>query len=236
MTDQALTSGYRRWRASELGAITERIEQGLVLELAKPLDGRRVLDVGCGDGTYAVAAAERGAEVTGVDASGSMLGAARTQAVERGVPLELCRADATSLPFAEGSFDVVIAVTVLCFIATPERALREIARVLAPSGRLVLGALGRHSSWAAWRWLRGRLGHPVWKQARFHTARQLVWLTRGAGLAVERMEGAIYYPPLGVAARCLGPYDGVPRSLTTFGGAFIALLARQRGEDAGGMQ
>jgi predicted RNA methylase len=48
------------WTATALGATTERLERAAVLELAGPLAGRDVLDVGCGDGTYALAAAAAG--------------------------------------------------------------------------------------------------------------------------------------------------------------------------------
>ena len=60
---------YARWRASEIGATTERLERQLILELVGDVGGRRVLDVGCGDGEFAVALTKRGAIVTGIDAS-----------------------------------------------------------------------------------------------------------------------------------------------------------------------
>lgn len=50
---------YARWRASPIGSLTEGLEQAVVLDLAGPLPGKRVLDVGCGDGAYGIAAAER---------------------------------------------------------------------------------------------------------------------------------------------------------------------------------
>jgi ubiquinone/menaquinone biosynthesis C-methylase UbiE len=46
---------YARWRETRLGAVTERLERAAVLDLAGPLPGRDVLDVGCGDGAYALA-------------------------------------------------------------------------------------------------------------------------------------------------------------------------------------
>ena len=57
---------YARWRASELGTITERLERDLILELVGDVRGRKVLDVGCGDGELALVHTKRGAIVTGI--------------------------------------------------------------------------------------------------------------------------------------------------------------------------
>lgn len=222
--DGALRESYGRWRASELGRITEAIEEELILELTGPLDGRRVLDVGCGDGSVALACAERGARVTGVDRSEAALAAARRRANARRASLTLLRADAQHLPFHDGAFDVVIAVTLLCLVDDAPRAVREMARVVAPGGLVVIGELGRWSTWAAWRRVRGWVGHPVWRRARFHDARGLERIARTAGLEVERTEGAVHYPPFALAARLCGPHD---RALGRLGAAFLALAARR---------
>ena len=103
---------YARWRASELGAITERAEERIVFDLAGPVRGLRVLDVGTGDGTYAIGAARRGARVTGVDVSPAMLAAASSRAESAGVSLDLREASVEKLPFEDATFDVVFAVTV----------------------------------------------------------------------------------------------------------------------------
>ena len=58
-------------------------------------------------------------------------------------------AAAEQLPFGDRSFDIVSLITVLAFMPKPGLALAEIARVLRPGGRLVLGDLGKWSSWAA---------------------------------------------------------------------------------------
>jgi SAM-dependent methyltransferase len=109
---------YAAWRGSTLGRITEQLEVDLVLELAGPLEGKRVLDVGTGDGTYAIAAAGRHkrASVVGIDVSSAMVTAARRRADEAGVDLELRSGSAESLPFEGASFDLVLAVTLLCFV------------------------------------------------------------------------------------------------------------------------
>jgi len=133
---------YRRWRASNVGVLVERLERGLILALIGDVRGRRVLDVGCGDGALAVELGRRGAEVVGVDASAAMIAAACRRARQDGIEIGFVVGDARSLPFAAGSFDLVTAITILCFVGRAAPAFREIARVLRPGGRTVIGELG----------------------------------------------------------------------------------------------
>jgi len=227
MGDTITPVAYQQWRGTALGSITERRELDLVLDMAGELGGRRVLDVGCGDGTYALAAAERDALVAGVDSAPEMIRAAEARAAERGLHVDFRVGSATALPFDDGSFDVVIAVTPLCLLGDPGAALAECARVTTPGGRVVIGELGRWSMWAASRRLRGWLGSPTWRTARFWTQRRLERLVTAAGLVVERVEGAVYYPPVLPAARLLAPLDRVPARYTTIGAGFLAVAAHQ---------
>ena len=89
---------YIGWRASELGEITEALEDGLLLDLAGDVNGRDVLDVGCGDGTLALTLSRRGAAVVGIDASPAMIETARERAAARGGRLLLCMGEAQRLP------------------------------------------------------------------------------------------------------------------------------------------
>lgn len=216
---------YARWRAMPLGSLTEELEQTVVLDLAGPLLDKHVLDVGCGDGAYSIAAAERGAVVTGIDTSAEMLDAARRRADEKRVNVELRVGDATKLPFPDETFEVVLAVTVLCFVADAQLAVREMARVLVPGGRLVLGELGRRSTWAAWRRLRGWFGSKTWRAARFRTPSELRALVQAAGLSVEDVRGSVYYPPAERLARWMAPFDSKLAELTPEGAAFVAVAA-----------
>jgi SAM-dependent methyltransferase len=233
---RSLAESYGRWRASPLGAITEGVEVRLVFALAGPLAGRRVLDVGTGDGTYAIEAAVRGAEVTGVDVDPAMVAAARARAESAHAIVRLCEGPAQALPFADGAFDVVFAVTVLCSVPDASRAVRELARVLVPGGRLVLGDLGRYSVWAAARRVRGWLGSGAWRRARFWSRADLVGLARGAGLRVVEVRGAIFYPPNGLAARLVAPFEPVLTRLQAPGAAFLALAAEKPEARAGGVR
>jgi len=216
---------YIAWRATALGTITEAIEQRLILELIDQLASRRVLDVGCGDGALVCAAALRGAQAMGIDPDPAMLGAARSHADKAGVRASFFEGRVERLPFPDASFDVVASVTALCFVQDAAGAVREMARVLRPGGRLVLGELGRWSLWAAIRRVRGWLGSATWNAARFRTVSELRALAEQAGLSVMVIRSAIYYPPIGFFARALAPIDSWFGSLTTLGAAFIALGA-----------
>lgn len=216
---------YSGWRGSDLGTITEALEDRLLFELIGNVAGCSILDVGCGEGEMAVALQRRGARVTAVDPSGSMLAAAQARARAESCPLGLVRATGERLPFAAASFDVVLAKTVLCFVPDAAPMVHEMARVLRPGGRFVIGELNRWSSWAAQRRLRAWLGSAVWRRGRFRTAGELRALAQGAGLEVEAVQGAVYYPRLTRAARLMAPYDACFAHYTTLGAAFIAMAA-----------
>jgi SAM-dependent methyltransferase len=129
------------------------------------------------------------------------------------------------LPFPDGGFDMVFAMTALCLVADAELAFREMARVLRPGGRLVVGELGPWSLWAVIRRLRGWLGSPFWRAARFRGADELGRFAQQAGLSVEAIRGVALYPPLGFLAHIMTPLDPWLGRHATFGAAFIALRA-----------
>ena len=101
---------------------------------------RRVLDVGCGTGNYAMALAGMGCEVVGMDFAGGMLARATAKARQNPAARVTFRAGDFSqgLPFPTHSFDGAIAVAVLQCAADPQQFLREIQRVLRPAGFLLL--------------------------------------------------------------------------------------------------
>lgn len=222
-------AAYDAWRRTPLGALTERLEHGLVFEAAGQLDGLRVLDVGVGDGAFAVEVARRGAAVTGVDPDPAMRAAAAARARAMGVELQLDDGRAERLPFADDAFDLVFTVTVLCFVADADAAIREMARVLRPGGRLVVGELNRWSSWAALRWAKGLAGSRTWRTAHFRTAAQLRGAIAAAGLSVVSVDGAVFYPQLATVARLMAPWDRWLGRRTTFGAAFVVVGALKSG-------
>lgn len=230
-SDKTVTIGpqaYAAWRATSLGAVTEKLEEGLMLEVLGDVAGARVLDIGCGDGALVRALAARGATTVGVDPDPTMLAVARTFTAEANVTATFLEGRADALPFPDASFDRAIAVTMLCFVPDAVKAVREMARVLRPGGRLVVGELGRWSLWAAMRRLRGWLGSPSWKAARFRDARELRKLAEAAGLTATATRGAIFYPRVGWLARAMAPIDPWLGRRTTIGAAFIAVAATRK--------
>jgi SAM-dependent methyltransferase len=105
-----------------------------VLERLAPGPGVRLLDAGCGAGLFASLAAERGAEVHGLDAAPGLVDYAR-----RRVPdAEFVVGDIGKLPFADREFDAVAALNSLLYASDPPAALAELARVTAPAASVVL--------------------------------------------------------------------------------------------------
>jgi ubiquinone/menaquinone biosynthesis C-methylase UbiE len=127
----ALARDYARGQARRLPA--DRL-----LRLAALRGDERVLDVATGTGAAAWALAERARVVVGVDVSDGMLAAAQAAGGDRTRAPLFVRADAERLPFPDGSFDVAVCSRALHHMPRPERALAEVARALAPGGRLVL--------------------------------------------------------------------------------------------------
>jgi ubiquinone/menaquinone biosynthesis C-methylase UbiE len=100
--------------------------------------GLRLLDAGCGSGGACAIAARRGAVVTGVDLSDQMIAVCREKTELTGCTFEVGSLEALALE--DASFDAVIASMVLHFCASSERALRELRRVLIPSGRIAVSS------------------------------------------------------------------------------------------------
>jgi len=121
---------------SDAGIINVYYERPAILALAGDVAGRRILDAGCGSGPLFAELRDRGAIVTGIDASSGMLDLAR-QRLGDGADLRV--ADLLSpLPFSDGAFDDVIASLVLHYLEDWGPTLAELRRVLTPGGRLIV--------------------------------------------------------------------------------------------------
>ncbi|MBV8754115.1 MAG: methyltransferase domain-containing protein [Hyphomicrobiales bacterium] len=120
-----------------------------LLDAARVNADTRVLDVCCGPGLVAGAAAARGARASGVDFSSAMLAIARA-ALPR---VEFSQGDAEALPYAEDSFDAVVANFGVHHVPHPAAALAEMHRLLAPGGRAAFTVWPRPDTNVPWRLL-----------------------------------------------------------------------------------
>ena len=96
--------------------------------------GTRLLDVGTGPGYVAGAAAERGADATGIDVAAAMVAIAR----QAWPGARFRQGDAHSLPFPDRSFDAITSGFAILHLGRPERAVAEMVRVLVPGGRVAV--------------------------------------------------------------------------------------------------
>jgi SAM-dependent methyltransferase len=172
---------YEDWYLGP-GAFADRLEKELLSKALETFPERKtLLEVGCGTGHFVRWFEDQGLATAGVDVSRTMLTEARR------LGTSACAvADASALPFADRSFDLVALVATLEFLPAPERALQEAVRV-ARHG-LVLGTFNRLSLHALGRRLRPS---PVWRRARFYRPVEIRRLAAEA--AGSRARGVLWW-------------------------------------------
>lgn len=118
--------------------VTLQIMAEQLLESADVRAGHKVLDVACGQGNVAIAAARRFADATGVDYAENLLAHGRERAAAEHLPVELIFGDAEELPFPDASFDLTASVVGVMFAPDHQRAADELVRVTKPGGKIAL--------------------------------------------------------------------------------------------------
>jgi ubiquinone/menaquinone biosynthesis C-methylase UbiE len=147
----------------------------------------RVLEIGVGSGPN-LPLYERHVRVLGLEPSPRLLAMARTARTRSGPPIDLLEGSAEALPLDAGSIDTVVSTWTLCSIPDAAAALREMRRVLKPSGQLLFVEHGRSSDEHVRRW-QDRLT-PVWKRVAggCHLNRPIAQLIEQSGFDVERLD------------------------------------------------
>jgi SAM-dependent methyltransferase len=128
------------WSAGDYAVVgtTLQIVGESLCEAVDLRSGARVLDVAAGNGNATLAAARRWCDVTSTDYVAALLESGRRRAGAEGHLVTFREADAEQLPFADGSFDVVLSTFGVMFAPNQEQAARELLRVCAPGGRIGL--------------------------------------------------------------------------------------------------
>jgi len=187
MTTGARYDGFADWYDTEFQPERPSETWETLVRLLGDPEGA-LLDVGCGTGAYAVRLAELGWDVTGVDLSADMLRRASAKGVDA------VQADATALPFDDGSFEAAVSVFTHTDFDDFPGAVREIARVLRPGAPFVyVGAhpcwVGPHSTYDATRGFPEL--HPGWyRRVTRYSQAPGVWKASGVRIRV----GAVHLP------------------------------------------
>lgn len=184
-----------------LGYITTQIaaEFGRDLKSARPFEGLRLLDIGCGGGLLSEPMARLGAEVVGADAAAKNIEVARIHASQVGLDIDYRAQTAEDLLAAGESFDAVLAMEIVEHVAEPAAFVGSCHDLLRPSGLLIMSTLNRTmrsfgaaiigAEWVM-RWL--PKGTHEWQ--RFITPDELSQMMEQAGLRAVDRKGMVFNP------------------------------------------
>lgn len=190
-----------RFNPIRLGWIRDRLVGHFKRDAAalRPLEGLRVLDVGCGGGLVAEPMARLGADVVAIDASERNVGVARLHAEQVGLAIDYRCATAESLVAAGERFDVVLSLEVVEHVADVDAFLEACATLVRPGGALVVATINRTPQAFALaivgaeyvlRWL--PRGTHQW--SKFVRPSELSRALRPTGLALRELTGVAYNP------------------------------------------
>ncbi|MBC7456175.1 MAG: bifunctional 2-polyprenyl-6-hydroxyphenol methylase/3-demethylubiquinol 3-O-methyltransferase UbiG [Massilia sp.] len=165
-----------------------------------PLNGRKVIDIGCGGGILTESMATKGADVTGIDLSAKALRVADLHGLESGVAVryQLIAAEAMAAQEA-GQYDIVTCMEMLEHVPDPLSIVRAAAALVKPGGQLFFSTLNRNPKAYLYavvgaEYLLRMLPKGTHDYAKFITPAELSQFVRQAGLQIDGLKGMSYNP------------------------------------------
>ena len=164
-------SEYDQFCQTPIGHFVDTIERHMMEEVARPTPGEKGVDLGCGTGNYTLWLHSQGVKATGVDISRGMLEEAHKKAL--GLDVAFIEGNLMQLPCDDNTFDLAVCNVALEFVEDAKAVLKQVHRILKPSGRFIAGFIGRHSPWAD-KYIRRGQEDPqsVYGQARFYSYKE----------------------------------------------------------------
>jgi ubiquinone/menaquinone biosynthesis C-methylase UbiE len=138
---QNIAEAYDAYYQTEFGKKVDEIEIKLVAGLLEHVSSTSIIELGCGTGHWTEFFISKGFSVKGIDNAEAMLNIARA----KNINADFLLADSTNLPFETGSQPMVSAITMVEFVDDQDQVAKEIYRILAPGGWLLLGSLNKES-------------------------------------------------------------------------------------------
>jgi ubiquinone/menaquinone biosynthesis C-methylase UbiE len=128
------------WASGDYTVVSHHLQMvsEVLCEAVEVHAGTAVLDIACGNGNTALAAARRGCRVTGLDLTPPLLEQGRQRAAAERLAIDFQEGDAEQLPFAAATFDTVLSTFGIMFVPDRAQALQEMLRVLKPGGKIGL--------------------------------------------------------------------------------------------------
>ena len=175
---------YDEWYESSFGRWVGKKELDLIIKYLAPKEDESLLDIGCGTGYFTRKISPLVKKAVGVDIDKHRIGYARSVATHE----EFLHADVLDLEFDDKSFDLVMAITSLGFVADGKKALEQMVRIAKK--RVVVAVLNRNST--LWH-IEGKTGGTGgYKGAHWHTADELKELLNGFDIKNLQFDSAIF--------------------------------------------
>lgn len=164
---------YEQWHRQPHNRAVAALENRLMHSMLNPVEGKTILDIGCGIGIGARSFLDAGLHVTGIDPSPYMLDIARNYTGNR---VHYHRGFAEDLPFGDNEFNFSSMVTTLEFVEDPQKALAEVFRVT--KDKVFLGVLNRYAIKGIQRRVKGMFTQTIYNRARFFSIWELKHIIR----------------------------------------------------------